>query len=64
MFFSDKGHGILAPFTAGQQMTENKPLVIERSEVTTLQKNQNAQCISKFCHSACVFSSFIHLSWS
>ena len=33
---SDKGHGVLAPFTAGRQITDNEPLVIERSEVFNL----------------------------
>lgn len=28
-----KGHGMLAPFTAGWQISDLHPLVIERSEV-------------------------------
>jgi hypothetical protein len=31
-----KGHGMLAPFTAGWQSNDLHPLIIERSEVATL----------------------------
>ena len=31
-----KGHGMLAPFTAGWQSNDLHPLIIERSEVVTL----------------------------
>lgn len=38
-FHRYKGHGMLAPFTAGWQSTESHPLVIERSEVITFTVN-------------------------
>jgi hypothetical protein len=34
-----KGHGMLAPFTAGWQSNDLHPLIIERSEVVTLNLN-------------------------
>jgi len=34
-----KGHGMLAPFTAGWQSHDLHPLIIERSEVVALNLN-------------------------